>query len=311
MKPISGLYLALDTMVCLHRLRVFDVRGTHFSPTGEWHHYLLFQIWCSVLPGPHLRYHLTFERSMFPLMGAFQFKPELVSYQLMLDPGTRVIPFQVLSSECLQTLRLSGDCHLDKTKNLPSLRHLTMHAVTSNFFDQQRLGECFPESQLESFIYAHGHRLGFEIRDHHLHSIVTGPGSQLHKLVLLGCSRLTSGAIASCLRSLPTLKYLALSLITVKELSENIAASLPQSITVLKIQVTHAWYSIPLITEERELCNVLEEGFMQKKPPPEALYLSMHNEVMNEGERIQRWKGIAAAVPYKLKIGPWEDDEDT
>jgi hypothetical protein len=33
--PVSALYLALDGMVSLERLRVFDLRGTRYAPSGE------------------------------------------------------------------------------------------------------------------------------------------------------------------------------------------------------------------------------------------------------------------------------------
>lgn len=248
---------------------------------------------------------------MFPLAGPFQFKPEIISYELFLDPRSRVVPFQVLSANSLHTLRLSGECRLSKAQNVPSLRHLTIHGVTGIYFDHVDLGECFPEAKLESFIYAQGHRLGFEIRDHHLESLINGPGARLSKLVLLGCSKLTSGAIFSCLKSLVNLRYCALSLITVKDFDENFALAIPKSIAVFKLQVTHAWYAIPMISQEREICDALEEGVMQRKPPPEALYISMHSEVMNEDRRTERWKSIASEAGFTLQLGPWEDSQET
>lgn len=266
----------------------------------------------SIIPqGPHLRYHLLFERSMFPLAGSFQFNPKIISYELFLNPRSRVVPFQVLSADSIHTLRLSGECRLSKVQNVPSLRHLTIHGVTGIYFDHADLGECFPEAKLESFIYAQGHRLGFEIRDHHLESLVNGPGARLTKLVLLGCSKLTSGAILSCLKSLVNLRYCALSLITVKDFDENFALAIPGSMVVFKLQVTHAWYAIPMISQEREICDVLERDVMQRKPPLEAMHISMHSEVMNEDGRTERWKSIASKAGFTLHLGPWEDSQET
>jgi hypothetical protein len=246
---------------------------------------------------------------MFPQTGAFQFEPELMSYELMLDPVTRVIPFMVVPAKSIRTLRLSGDCRLYRKAGMPSLSHLTIHGVTSQYFDQESLDDCFPESHLDSFVYAQGHRYGFEIRDRHLESLVAGPGSRLRKLVLLGCSRLTSSVITACLQNLPTLEYFAVSIVTVNEMRNNFVLALPWTVSVLKIQITHAWYSVPLISEEGELCNALETGIMHRRPPPEALYIRMHSEVINEGGRAQRWREIADETNFALHIGPWEDDE--
>jgi len=171
---------------------------------------------------------------------------------------------------------------------MPSLRHLTIHGVTSQYFDRLGLDDCFPESHLDTFVYSQGHRYGFEIRDRHLETLVMGPGSRLRKLVLLGSSRLTSSVITSCLQNLPTLEYFAISIIIVNELHSNFVMALPRTISILKIQITHAWYSVPLIPEEREICNGLETGIIHRLPLPEAMYISMHSEAINEDRRAER-----------------------
>jgi hypothetical protein len=247
---------------------------------------------------------------MFPMKGPFRFKPELLSYELMLGPGTRVMPFTVLPTTSIHTLRLSGDCRLYRKDSMPFLRHLTIHGVTSQYFDRQGLDDCFPEAQLDSFVYAQGHTHGFEIRDRHLETLVAGPGSRLHKLVLLGCSRLTSSVITTCLQSLPMLEYFAISIVTVTELRSNFILALPRTVSVIKIQVTHAWYSVPLISEEREICDALETAVMTRRPPPKEIYINMHNEAINHGGRAEKWNAIADEADFILKIGPWEDDEN-
>jgi hypothetical protein len=108
---------------------------------------------------------------------------------------------------------------------------------------------------------------------------------------------------------LPTLEYFAVSIITVNELRSNFVLALPQTISVLKLQVTHAWYATPLFGEERERCNALETGIMHRRPPPDAMYISMHSEAMNQGGRAERWRTIADEAKFTLRIGPQEDEE--
>ncbi|KAG0708945.1 hypothetical protein DFH29DRAFT_993798 [Suillus ampliporus] len=292
--PASRLYLVLGMFVSLEKLRVFNVR--HYHP-----HTI-----SSSATDP--RYRLNFEVAMFPV--AMGHKPLLQAYELHLDPSTRANPFQTLPSNHIRSLRLSGDCHFKKTP-LPALRHLTIQSVTSNAFDQIRFDTSFPDCQLDSFIHAQGHRLGFEIRNIHLESLLAGPGSRLRKLVLLGSSRLSSAAIASCLRSLPTLEYFALCLVTVNELRENFILALGPSLQVLKLQITHAWYAVPLFEEERIICDTLEERILLRHSSHKVVHVSFHGQLMAEDGRQDRWKNIAATQHLSLKIGPWEDEEET
>ncbi|KAG1757486.1 hypothetical protein EDB19DRAFT_1934362 [Suillus lakei] len=199
-------------------------------------------------------------------------KPLLLAYELHLDPSTRANPFQTLAFKS--------------------------HPLSAF------IGRLF-------FIHAQGHRLGFEIRNVHLESLLAGPGSRLRKLVLLGSSRLSSGTIASCLHSLPTLEYLALSLVTVNELRENFILALGPLLQVLKLQITHAWYAVPLFEEERIICDALEERILLRYSPHTVMHVSFHSQLMAEDGRQDRWKKIAAAQHISLKIGPWEDEEET
>ncbi|KAG1783865.1 hypothetical protein EV702DRAFT_1055974 [Suillus placidus] len=257
---------------------------------------------------PHPRYQLNFEGAMFP--AAKGPRPLLQAYELHLDPTTRANPFQTIPSNHIRSLRLSGDCRFKKTP-FPALRHLTIRGVTSNAFDQIRFNTSFPNCQLDSFIHAQDHRLGFEIRNVHLESLLAGPGSCLRKLVLLGSSRLSSATIASCLRSLPTLEYFALSLVTVNELRENFILALGPSLQVLKLQITHAWYAVPLFKEERIICDTIEERILLRHLSHKVVHVSFHSHLMAEHGRQDRWRNIAAAQRLSLKIGPWEDEEET
>lgn len=287
--PASRLYLVLARFVSLEKVRVFNVRHYHPHTTSS-------------------RYQLNFEGAMFPT--AKGSRPLLQAYELHLDPSTRANPFQTIPSNHIRSLRLSGDCRFRKTP-FPALRHLTIRGVTSNAFDQIRFNSSFPNCQLDSFIHAQGHRLGFEIRNVHLESLLVGPGSRLRKLVLLGSSRLSSATIASCLRSLPTLEYFALSLVTVNELRENFILALGPSLQVLKLQITHAWYAVPLFEEERMICNTIEERILLRHLSHKLVHVSFHSQLMAEHGRQDRWRNIATAQHISLKIGPWEDEEET
>lgn len=77
----------------------------------------------------------------------------------------------------------------------------------------------FAGSRLQSFTHTQGHRLGFEIRNIHLESLLDGPVCCLRKLVLLGSACLST--ITSCSHNLPTLEYFALSPVIVSELREK------------------------------------------------------------------------------------------
>ncbi|KAG2366618.1 hypothetical protein BDR07DRAFT_1395904 [Suillus spraguei] len=287
--PASRLYLVLAKFISLEKVRVFNVRHYYSHTTSG-------------------RYQLNFEGAMFP--AAKGLRPLLQAYELYLDPFTRANPFQIIPSSHVRSLRLSGDCRFKKLP-LPALRHLTIRGVTSNNFDQIRFNTSFPNCQLDSFIHAQGHRLGFEIRNIHLESLLEGPGSSLRKLVLLGSSRLSSTTIASCLRSLPTLEYFALSLVTVNELRENFILALGPSLQVLKLQITHAWYAVPLFEEERIICDTIEERILLRHLPHKVVHVSFHSQLMAEHGRQDRWRNIAAAQHISLKIGPWEDEEET
>ncbi|KAI9572894.1 hypothetical protein HD554DRAFT_2185107 [Boletus coccyginus] len=288
--PASQLYRILAKLTSLDKLRVFDVRGCHPYAMNI----------------PRSRYRLDFEGAMYPTDA-----PHLASYELYLGPSTRVAPFDRIPSDRLRALRLSGNCHLTPGASFPALRHLTIRSVTSNAFDKIKFSIVFAGSRLESFTHAPGHRLGFEIRNVHLESLVNGPGRSLRKLVLLGSTRLATSAIASCLRSLPTLEYFALSFVTEDELGENFTLALGRSLRTLKLQITYAWYAIPLFDEERAICDSLEERVLSPRSLLDTIYISFHSRLMTEDGREARWKRIAQAQHLTLKIGPWEDDEET
>ncbi|CCM05156.1 uncharacterized protein FIBRA_07365 [Fibroporia radiculosa] len=287
--PLSNLHLALRRMTSVRSLRVFQCRRG---------------LPVNVERSTNLR--LKFEMAMYPSGDGHRFN----SYELHLDPETRVRPFEVVPPECVEKLRLSGDCHFPTPLTTPALRHVTLCGVTGNFFDQNTISQSFPGSRLESFSYGQGHRLGFELRNHHLNSLVSVSSRYLRKLVLLGCSRLTSTVVASCLDNLVVLEYFAFALLTVHELRPDFVLSLPPSLSTFKLQVRNTWFAVPLLTEERQICDALEETVLHRSIPLSRVCVNFRDLLMiNEGRR-EKWNAIAEQRHLDLTIGPWEDVED-
>ncbi|EGN95168.1 hypothetical protein SERLA73DRAFT_162715 [Serpula lacrymans var. lacrymans S7.3] len=298
-EPASQLYLALARLSSLAILRVFNVRDSHPY----------------VVSAPYLRYKLNFESAMFPS----NHPPALRSYHIFIDPAARVSPFQLISPSSLLSLRLSGDCHFPASNRttplaLPSLLHLSLSAITSNAFDTLDFSRLLPHSRLLSFSHSQGHRLAFELRDPHLASLLRAPSPalSLRKLVLLGSSRLSSHALSTFIQSLHALDYLALSLVTVNELRHNFIHGISPHLTVLKLQVTNAWYAVPLYDEVGAVCDALEERVLKRDSGGVQLVcVSFYPKLMAEDGRAQRWRDIADQRRFTLKIGPWEEDEET
>ncbi|KAE9411027.1 hypothetical protein BT96DRAFT_983682 [Gymnopus androsaceus JB14] len=124
------------------------------------------------------------------------------------------------------TLRLSGDCEFPKGTKLPSLTTLTIDGVTGYYSWE----EHFADSPLKTFQYKDGDKEDaqfplIELQDHRLKSLVFGSASGIHDLVLLGCRRVSSTTLSSCLRNLGQLRYLAISFVYVNELDSNFVAA--------------------------------------------------------------------------------------
>ncbi|EGO20679.1 hypothetical protein SERLADRAFT_417835 [Serpula lacrymans var. lacrymans S7.9] len=276
-EPASQLYLALARLSSLAILRVFHFRITlrQGKPNGEW------TLWVLILVMSRKR--------------------------------------RLISPSSLLSLRLSGDCHFPASNRttplaLPSLLHLSLSAITSNAFDTLDFSRLLPHSRLLSFSHSQGHRLAFELRDPHLASLLRAPSPalSLRKLVLLGSSRLSSHALSTFIQSLHALDYLALSLVTVNELRHNFIHGISPHLTVLKLQVTNAWYAVPLYDEVGAVCDALEERVLKRDSGGVQLVcVSFYPKLMAEDGRAQRWRDIADQRRFTLKIGPWEEDEET
>lgn len=257
------------------------------------------------LTGPSPQLRLGFERALFPKGG-----PALRLYEQHLNPDTRVELFDTVPPTALVALRLSGEIVAAPGNRgpqpAPALRELALDGVIGTFFDRHTIDECFPGAHLDSFTYVLGHRLGFELRNNHLESLVAEHGAHLRTLVLRGCSRLSSTVVSRCLEALPALEYFALSLVTVNEAQSNFVESLPPKLAVFKLQVINAWYAIPLKEAERGLCDAIERRVLLRETPYLQVCLCFRQQLMMEEGRQERWTQIAQERHVQLDIGRWD-----
>lgn len=191
---------------------------------------------------------------MFPHESA----PQLRSYELYVSSNTKVTALKKVDASRMRKLRLSGSCSLARDVKTPALHDLKLQGVTGNYFDKHDFSDLSLSPNLDTFVYALEDRIGFEIRDSHVRSLAYGPGSNLRKLVLLGCTRVTSTALADSLQQMVSLEYFAISIITVEEQRTNFALALPSSLSVFKLSITNAWYAVALVEEERALAVTIE-----------------------------------------------------
>ena len=266
---------------------------------------------------------------MFPNDG-----PALSYYELYLNQDTRVDLFEAIQPSRAVVLRLSGELVVvndPKRKRhrsdrggagggsgtsieeathtpMPTLRRVTLVGVKGAFFDRHTLEDAFPGAALETFAYALCTRLGFELRDRHLASLAAAHGATLRSLVLLGCARLSSAALAAALAAMPALERFALHLVTVNELKTDFVRALPASLDVLMLQVIDAWYAVALVDEEHGLCESIEHTVLLRDRAPHQVLVCFRDKVMDEDGRRIRWKRIAADRKIDLRIGPWESN---
>ena len=59
-----------------------------------------------------------------------------------------------------------------------------------------------------------------------------------------------------------------------------------------------------MISQDRDICDVLEENMMQRKPPLDlAMYVSMHSGVINEDGPTEWRKSVASKAGFTLHLG--------
>lgn len=253
------------------------------------------------------RISLQFEEAIFV---ACDHRPPLRSYELFVTPHTRANPFSLIAADDVRRLRLSGDCHIPaKVKDMPRLRHLTLSGITSNLFDRNDLTHCFPSANLDEFSYTTGAKDGLILRDHHLRSVASGIGRNLYKLVLLGCSRLSSICFTECISALHNLHYLAVSIITVDEINANFVMLLPRTIATFKLSISNAGYTAPFMNQERQICHTVETDVFYRRPSLEFIAVDFREELMDYEGRRKRWTAICQEQRVPLYIGNWMENE--
>jgi hypothetical protein len=251
------------------------------------------------------RFSLRFEASMFP---SRTLAPALERYEFYLNPDTRLHPFQTISTASLTTLRLSGNVDLLPFTHFPSLRTLTLFGIKGPFFDMRGPAVFFAETNLYSFAYAQRDRNCYELRDDHLQSLAElAPG--LTHLVLLQCAHLSSRGLADGLRKLPFLQYVAISLVLVDELNTDFIEALPLTINTFKLQFKHGRWAPPLWDEQSMILDSIETHLLSRERAPDAIWISMSDDVLLEGGRLARWRALARSRRVLLTVGVWEQSE--
>ena len=239
-------------------------------------------------------------------------QPPLSSYELLLPGKTTVALFTTLRSPFIETLRLSGTARFANTQTttLKHLKHLTIDNVHGSYFDTRDLSQDIPSiSTLESFIYSQTDRLGFQLLDHHLHTISTAVNS-LRKLVLIDCRKLTTATIAHCLEQLQRLEYFALALVTAVELDVNfIQNTLPPTIQVLRLAIRNGRWTRAFIDKERDIYRTVGE-LMQEAG---GVLAEVSLDVRPEFSRDPSWTAWLSDAAHHshtlLTLSPWISSE--
>jgi hypothetical protein len=241
----------------------------------------------------------SFEAAMFP-----EKRRNISSYEYYIAPNTKTVALHSVSGENIRRLRLSGFLRLNEPlHNYKTLEHLTICGVTGNYFDQKPLTGMEGIS-LKSFQYSQGDRLGFEIRAPFLSSLFSGSHSSLTKLVLLQCSKLSTEELTSCLTSLTALDYFALSFITVNDLQCDFIRVLPRCTRTLKLKLTNARFTRPLLEEEMRLCGSLKL-FFTSPPSPVQAHLHLPNVISLPSDKHE-WHSLASKNGVVIRFGDWE-----
>ncbi|TFY71913.1 hypothetical protein EVG20_g1084 [Dentipellis fragilis] len=294
--PFTRLHLALQKLESLKHLRVFEYRQRQ-----------------SVARTQAMTLQLAFKTTLLPNA----IPPNLTTYELHLRPApaARFALSEQPYTPHMQNLRISLSSWKPESVSLPALRHLTLDNVIVNQFGPMTwrpLDYFFLDCQLESFTYLHN-KPAFELNDRHIMSLAeTSLGSQLRKLVLIGCDGLTTPTIRCCVALLDKLEYFALSLITnvtTEDLQPEFLYALPPQLRVLKIAVTNAQYSEPLLDQEAQLRDAFEQILLQRSHSPVALFISMRDELLVDSGVGKRWVDVAAERNISLQIGPWDKEE--
>jgi hypothetical protein len=238
-------------------------------------------------------------------------RQNLTSYEFFVAPNTKLVALHSVPEVNIRRLRLSGLLRLEEPlESCKALQHLTIYGVTGNYLDSRPLPPM-EKVALQTFQYGQGDRLGFEMRTAFLRSMLSGSHTSLRKMVLLQCSKLSSNGLATCLQSLKSLEYFALSFITVNELRANFIEALPLSMHTIKLKITRARWSSPFYDEERKLCTSLQL-WMANSVDRKVLHLYLPHIFRGNGIALTTtgedtdWALMAARHRVDLRLGDWE-----
>ena len=230
------------------------------------------------------------------------------TYELFLPGKTTVTLLSTLRSPFIETLRLSGTIRLANAPSttLKNLKHITISDVQGSYFDTRDFFQDFPSiSTLESFICSQTDRLGFELCDHHLHTISTAVDS-LRKLVLIGCRKLTTATIAHCLKQFQRLEYFALALVTTVELEVNfIRDVLPSTIQVLRLAIRNDRWMKEFVDEEGDIYQAVGELMQEAGGVLAEVSLCVRPEFSRDLSWTAWLSGAAYRSRTRLTLDPW------
>lgn len=234
------------------------------------------------------------------------------SYELLLPGKTTVALFITLRSPFIESLRLSGTVRFANTPSttLKNLKHLTIDNVHGSYFDTRDFSQDFPSvSTLESFIHSQTGRLGFELRDHHLHTISTAVNS-LRKLVLIDCRELATATIAHCLNQFQRLEYFALALVTTVELEVNfIRDVLPPTIQVLRLAIRHGRWTRAFVDKESDIYRSVGDLMQEAGGVLAEVSLDMRPKFSEDPSWMVLLYNAAHHSRTRLILGPWTNSE--
>jgi hypothetical protein len=97
----------------------------------------------------------------------------LSAYELYLKANTKIqMSSNTVPTDALRSLRISGTCALHGAGRYPQLTHFAMSSVKGNYFESSGLA-ALAGAPLVSFAHVQADSLSYELRDLHLHQLVT------------------------------------------------------------------------------------------------------------------------------------------
>ena len=234
-------------------------------------------------------------------------KADLLEYALYFDSLSNIEALSGIKSEYLQVLRLSGRCVFPRNLQLTRLKHLIIHNVTGNSFDQHGICRTLGFKFLMSFVYVETQILGFEIQDQDLLDLTSQCANTLRSLVLLRCSHLTTPVVASCLQTLCGLQYLAISFAPALLVNSEVIYSIPAGVRTLKLSLSNKKSWQPVSDEERNACYLIGDH-LSSYAHLKTFYLYLRPKLRMEGLPREWQIKLDCLIPSFL-LSNWENQE--